>query len=52
MGSPADLDNDGRSDIIVAASDYPDQFGCVFHQKPDGDVRGDRRSNGASTTRA
>jgi hypothetical protein len=30
-----DLDNDGRTDVIVGATDYPDQFGLVFHQKPD-----------------
>ncbi len=31
-----DLDNDGRQDVIVAASDYPDQYSLVFHQKADG----------------
>ena len=36
MAAPADLDNDARTDLIVAATDYPDQFGLVFHQKPDG----------------
>jgi len=36
MVSGGDLDNDGREDLIVAASDYPDQYGLVFHQKPDG----------------
>lgn len=32
----ADLDNDGREDVILGLSDYPDQFGLLFHQKPDG----------------
>ncbi len=36
MVAGGDLDNDGREDLIVAASDYPDQFGLVFHQKEDG----------------
>ena len=31
-----DLDNDGRPDMVVGATDYPDQFGLLFHQKPDG----------------
>ncbi len=35
MVSGGDLDGDGREDLVVAASDYPDQFGLVFHQKPD-----------------
>jgi len=34
MAAAVDLDNDGRLDVVVAASDYPDQFGLVFHQKP------------------
>jgi hypothetical protein len=36
MAAAADLDNDGREDVVVGASDYPDQFGLFFHQKPDG----------------
>lgn len=36
MVAGGDLDNDGREDLIVAASDYPNQFGLVFHQKEDG----------------
>lgn len=36
MVSGGDLDNDGREDFIIAASDYANQFGLVFHQKPDG----------------
>ena len=42
MAAGGDLDNDGRLDLVVAASDYPDQFGVVFAQKEDGtfaDVR-------------
>ncbi len=31
-----DLDNDARPDLFVAASDYPDQFGLLFHQLADG----------------
>ncbi len=34
MAAGGDLDNDGRQDLVVAASDYPDQFGLVFHQLP------------------
>lgn len=36
MAAAADLDNDGREDVIVGASDYADQYGLFFHQKPDG----------------
>lgn len=36
MVGGGDLDGDGRQDLYVAASDYPDQFGWLFHQKPDG----------------
>jgi len=36
MAAPGDLDNDGRLDVVVAASDYPDQYGLLFHQLPDG----------------
>jgi hypothetical protein len=35
MAVGADLDGDGLEDLVVAASDYPDQYGLVFHQKPD-----------------
>lgn len=31
-----DLDNDGREDLLVGASDYPDQSALYFHQKSDG----------------
>lgn len=31
-----DLDNDGRLDIFLETSDYPDQFGYIYHQLPDG----------------
>ena len=36
MAAGGDLDNDGRLDLVVGASDYPDQFGLVFQQQPDG----------------
>ncbi|MCU0696776.1 MAG: CRTAC1 family protein [Myxococcaceae bacterium] len=36
MAAGGDLDNDGRQDLIVAASDYPDQFGVVLQQQADG----------------
>lgn len=32
----ADMDNDGREDVIVGATDYNEQWGMFFHQKPDG----------------
>jgi hypothetical protein len=32
----ADLDNDGREDVVLGNSDYANQFGLLFHQKPDG----------------
>jgi hypothetical protein len=35
MAAAADLDNDGREDVIVAASDYAEQYGLYFHQKAD-----------------
>jgi hypothetical protein len=35
MVAGGDLDGDAREDLVVAASDYPDQFGLVFHQKDD-----------------
>ncbi|MFO0600669.1 MAG: CRTAC1 family protein [Myxococcaceae bacterium] len=36
MAAGGDLDLDGRMDLVVAASDYPDQFGLVFQQQADG----------------
>lgn len=39
MAAGGDLDNDGRLDLVVAASDYPDQYGLVFQQQPDGTFR-------------
>lgn len=36
MAAGGDLDNDGRLDLIAAASDYADQFGLVFQQQADG----------------
>jgi hypothetical protein len=36
MAAGGDLDNDGRLDLVVAASDYADQFGLVFQQQTDG----------------
>lgn len=36
MAAAADLDLDGREDLIVAASDYPENWSLVYHQKPDG----------------
>jgi hypothetical protein len=35
MVATGDLDLDGLEDVVVAASDYPDQFSLIFHQKPD-----------------
>jgi enediyne biosynthesis protein E4 len=32
----ADLDNDGRLDLFLGATDYPDQYGYVYHQGADG----------------
>lgn len=32
----ADLDNDGRMDVLLGTSDYPDQTLRVFHQSADG----------------
>jgi hypothetical protein len=31
-----DFDRDGRLDIWYGASDYPNNYGWLFHQKPDG----------------
>ncbi|GMU62063.1 MAG: hypothetical protein AMXMBFR34_38260 [Myxococcaceae bacterium] len=36
MAAGGDLDNDGRLDLVVAASDYADQYGLVFQQQADG----------------
>ncbi|MDP1825985.1 MAG: CRTAC1 family protein [Archangium sp.] len=36
MAAGGDLDNDGRLDLIAAASDYADQFGLIFQQQADG----------------
>lgn len=36
MAAAADLDLDGREDLIVAASDYPENWSLVYHQKEDG----------------
>jgi len=35
-GTSADLDNDGRPDLIVAASDYEYNYGLFYIQQPDG----------------
>ncbi len=35
MVAGADFDGDGLEDLVVGASDYPDQFSLLFHQKPD-----------------
>jgi hypothetical protein len=35
----ADLDNDGRPDVLLGASDYDDNYLWVFHQQPDGTFR-------------
>jgi hypothetical protein len=39
VAAAADLDHDGREDVIAGASDYPDQFGLYFLQQPDGTFR-------------
>lgn len=31
-----DFDNDGRKDIYLGSSDYPETYGSLFWQKPDG----------------
>ncbi|MCS6915958.1 MAG: CRTAC1 family protein [Myxococcales bacterium] len=31
-----DFDNDGRKDIYLGSSDYPETWGALFHQQPDG----------------
>lgn len=36
MAAAVDLENDGRSEVLVASSDYADQYLWVFHQKADG----------------
>ncbi len=36
MAAGGDLDNDGRVDLLLAESDYPDQFGELFAQQADG----------------
>src|SRR5581483_149539 len=35
MAAAADLDSDGRPDLIASGTDYPYQFGWIFHQLPD-----------------
>jgi len=39
MASGGDFDNDGRMDVVVAASDYPAQYSLLFLQQPDGTFR-------------
>jgi len=31
-----DVDNDGKKDIYLTSTDYPDTWGMIFHQKADG----------------
>src|SRR5690606_15134469 len=35
MVGGGDFDLDGREDLYVATTDYPDQYGLIFHQQPD-----------------
>src|SRR5690606_5888201 len=39
MVGGGDFDLDGREDLYVATTDYPDQYGLIFHQQPDGTFR-------------
>lgn len=39
MAAGGDLDDDGRLDLVVALSDYPDQLGRLYAQQGDGSFR-------------
>lgn len=39
MVGGGDFDLDGREDLFVATTDYPDQYGLIFQQQPGGGFR-------------
>lgn len=41
-----DADNDGRKDIWLSSSDYPDTWGSLFHQQEDGTFRNATAASG------
>jgi enediyne biosynthesis protein E4 len=43
-----DVDNDGRKDIWLSSSDYPETWGALFHQKPDGSFENATKASGIS----
>ncbi len=42
-----DFDNDGRKDIYIGSSDYPETYGSLFHQKADGGFENVEDKSGA-----
>ena len=43
-----DYDNDGKKDIFIGSSDYPETWGLLFHQEPGGTFRELARDVGLS----
>ncbi len=43
-----DVDNDGKKDIWLSSSDYPDTWGALFHQQPDGTFVNATKASGVS----
>jgi len=46
VASIFDYDGDGKKDVFIGSSDYPETFGLLFHQEPDGKFREMARSVG------
>ncbi|MBX3192171.1 MAG: CRTAC1 family protein [Labilithrix sp.] len=47
-----DVDNDGRKDIYLTSTDYPDTWGLLYHQQSDGTFRNVTDAAGAKTYHA
>lgn len=51
-GALLDFDNDGRLDVLVLSSDYPDTYSLLWHQGPDGQFEEVGERGGARVDRA
>lgn len=47
-----DVDNDGKKDVYLSSTDYPDTWGLLYHQQADGSFRNVTDSAGAKVYHA